>query len=200
MLLSNRKFCFWCKNLSLFGKSNKLIQAFKCILGRYFGTQLEKEFKESVQKCGRHSSMVLSAPTILRPRVRISSSPSMLFFNLYWNCIEKRTKINKKEAGIGPFLRVGSTATVCNSHYVKNYFLKTLKFFNCSLRYISNCNWWKVFFKYPVIADMFFLNGPTPASFFIYFRLFKHTLQFLQQINVKNVHPVHNAGIWTHNL
>ena len=29
----------------------------------------------------------------------------------------------------------------------------------------------------------FFKNGPTPAS--IYFRLFKHTLQFLQQINVK---------------
>ena len=33
-----------------------------------------------------------------------------------------------------------------------------------------------------------------------YFRLFKQTLQFLQQINVKNVHPVHDAGIRTHNL
>ena len=28
---------------------------------------------------GRHSSMVLSAPTILGPRVRIPSTPSMLF-------------------------------------------------------------------------------------------------------------------------
>ena len=28
---------------------------------------------------GRHSSMVLSAPTILRPRVQIPSTPSMLF-------------------------------------------------------------------------------------------------------------------------
>ena len=27
------------------------------------------------------------------------------FFNLYWNCDEKRTKINKKEAGIGPFFK-----------------------------------------------------------------------------------------------
>ena len=52
---------------------------------------------------GHHSSVVLSVPTILRPRVRIPSTPSMLFFNLYrWNCIwnEKRTKINKKRPGL----------------------------------------------------------------------------------------------------
>ena len=30
--------------------------------------------------------------------------------------------------------------------------------------------------------------------------LFKQTKQFLQQINVKNVHPVTGAGIRTHNL
>ena len=36
--------------------------------------------------------------------------------------------------------------------------------------------------------------------FFIYFHLFKQTLQFLQQINVKNVHPVYRAGVQTHNL
>ena len=35
---------------------------------------------------------------------------------------------------------------------------------------------------------------------FIYFRLFKQTLQFLQQINVKNVNPANSAGIQTHNL
>ena len=47
----------------------------------------------------------------------------------------------------------------------------------------------------------FFLNGPTPASFSFIFGLFKQTLlQFLQQINVKNVHPVSGAGIRTHNL
>ena len=32
-----------------------------------------------------------------------------------------------------------------------------------------------------------FLNGPTPASFSFVFGLFKQTIQFLQQINVKNV-------------
>ena len=39
-----------------------------------------------------------------------------------------------------------------------------------------------------------------PGLFFIYFYLSKYTLQFLQQINVKNVHPVNGAGIQTHNL
>ena len=35
----------------------------------------------------------------------------------------------------------------------------------------------------------------------IYFHLFlKKTLQFLQQINVKNIHPVYGAGIQTHDL
>ena len=43
-------------------------------------------------------------------------------------------------------------------------------------------------------------NGPTPASFSYIFSVFKQTLQFLQQINVKNVHPLYSAGIQTHNL
>ena len=36
-----------------------------------------------------------------------------------------------------------------------------------------------------------------PDLFFIYFCLFKQTIQFLQQINVKkcHVHPVYGAGI-----
>ena len=36
------------------------------------------------------------------------------------------------------------------------------------------------------------------ANFFVYFRLFELTLQFLQQMYVKNVRPVYGAGIWTH--
>ena len=48
---------------------------------------------------------------------------------------------------------------------------------------------------------MFLKNGPYLASFSIIFGLFKQTsLQFLQQINVKIVHPVYGAGIRTHNL
>ena len=36
--------------------------------------------------------------------------------------------------------------------------------------------------------------------FFIYFRFFKQTSQILQQIKVKNVHPVCGAGIRTKDL
>ena len=39
-----------------------------------------------------------------------------------------------------------------------------------------------------------------PGLFLVYFRLFKQTLEFLQQINVKNVHPVYGAGIQNHDL
>ena len=35
---------------------------------------------------------------------------------------------------------------------------------------------------------------------FIYFRLFKQTIEFLQQLNVKNGRPVYGAGIQTHDL
>ena len=39
----------------------------------------------------------------------------------------------------------------------------------------------------------FFKNGPTLASFSFIFGLFKQTIIFLQQINVKNVHPEYSA-------
>ena len=43
-----------------------------------------------------------------------------------------------------------------------------------------------------------FLNGH-PSLFSVYFCLSKQSLQLLQQLYVKNVHPVNNAGIQTHN-
>ena len=39
-----------------------------------------------------------------------------------------------------------------------------------------------------------------PRPLFVYFLLVKPTLQFLQQIHVKYVHPVYVTGIRTHNL
>ena len=41
------------------------------------------------------------------------------------------------------------------------------------------------FFEETQVNLFVFLNWAKPGLFFIYFRLFKHTLQFLQQINVK---------------
>ena len=49
-----------------------------------------------------------------------------------------------------------------------------------------------------VYSKVMFKNGPSPDCFFVYFRLFEQTLQFLQQIHVKNVYPGYGAGIWTH--
>ena len=45
-----------------------------------------------------------------------------------------------------------------------------------------------------------FFKRANPRLFLIYFRLFKHITQFLQKINVKNVHPVYGVGIWTHDI
>ena len=42
---------------------------------------------------------------------------------------------------------------------------------------------------------LIFFKCEISGLFFVYFRLFKPTLKFLQQINVKNVHPVYDAGI-----
>ena len=48
---------------------------------------------------GRHSSVVSSAPTILRPRVRIPSFFQFVLLKLWWEKDENKQKV----AGIGPF-------------------------------------------------------------------------------------------------
>ena len=51
------------------------------------------------------------------------------------------------------------------------------------------------------LCFFFFLEKmDQPRPLFVFFGLFKQTIDFLQQINVKNVHPVYGAGIRTHNL
>ena len=40
-----------------------------------------------------------------------------------------------------------------------------------------------------------FKKWAIPGLFFVYFRLFKQTLIFLQQMNMKNVRPAYGAGI-----
>ena len=49
-------------------------------------------------------------------------------------------------------------------------------------------------------AILFWKKWANPGLFSSISGLYKQTIQFLQQINVKNVHPVNGAGIWTHNL
>ena len=60
---------------------------------------------------GRHSSMVLSAPTILWPQVRIRSTPSILcsIFIVEIKTLSDnwdKDENNEKEAGIGPYWKM----------------------------------------------------------------------------------------------
>ena len=54
---------------------------------------------------GCHSSVVSSAPTILRPQVRIPSTPSMLYSICIEIVMRKKNENKQKEAGIGPFFK-----------------------------------------------------------------------------------------------
>ena len=56
------------------------------------------------------------------------------------------------------------------------------------------------FLEFFVPSIYSFKNGPSSASFWFIFGLFKQTIQNLQQINVKNVDPGSRAGIRTHDL
>ena len=65
-------------------------------------------------KCHRgclHSSVDLSAPTILLPQIRVPSTPSTLFsfivFVQYLSCEKNENK--QKEAGFGPFKKINVT-------------------------------------------------------------------------------------------
>ena len=64
-----------------------------------------KGFSTCYKSGSRHSSVDLSAPTILLPRVRIPSTPTTLFsfivFVLYLSFENNENK--QKEAGFGPF-------------------------------------------------------------------------------------------------
>ena len=66
-----------------------------------------KRWKNDLPDCKSKlsSSVVLSAPTILWPRVRIPSTPSMLFSICIEIVMRKRTKIKKKRPGLAHFLK-----------------------------------------------------------------------------------------------
>ena len=58
----------------------------------------------------------------------------------------------------------------------------------------------QIFLKVANSVASFEKNGPTPASFSFIFGLFKQAIQFLQQINVKNVNLAYGTGIPTHDF
>ena len=89
--------------------SDKITFTFQFLLSTKSVWTEMKKVKNIGQGC-RHSSVDSSVPSILPPRVRVPSTPSMLFqlilFKLYichlnWNV--KRTKIYKKRPGLAHF-------------------------------------------------------------------------------------------------
>ena len=75
------------------------------------------------------------------------------------------------------------------------------KRFNCldPIDVLQTCAYSKV--QQPnCFTYVFFKKMGHPRPHFHLFLSFQTTLQLLQQINVKNVHPVYNAGIQTHDL
>ena len=65
---------------------------------------LQSAFSCHLLECfkGSHSSVDLSAPTILRSWVRIPSTPHLRLWCI-WHWVEKRTKIKKKRPGLAHF-------------------------------------------------------------------------------------------------
>ena len=55
---------------------------------------------------GHHSSVVLSAPTILRPRVQIPSTPSMLFQFVLLKLYRENNENKQKEAGMAHLKKI----------------------------------------------------------------------------------------------
>ena len=67
--------------------------------------KLNTRIKREIFLGGRHSSVVSSVPTILRPRVRIPSTPSTLFQFVLLKLYRENNENKQKEAGIDPFLK-----------------------------------------------------------------------------------------------
>ena len=57
-------------------------------------------------------------------------------------------------------------------------------------------DWHRIDFE----RKLLFKKWSIPGLFFMYFRLFKRTFQFVRQMYLKTVHPVYGTRIPTHNL
>ena len=86
-----------------------------------------------VFKIIHQSSVDLSAPTILRPWVR-PPEQTISNLNLYLNCDEKRTKINKKSPGLTQINKVFRKIRLTNA---KLLFKQTLEQENGAFKYYN---------------------------------------------------------------
>ena len=83
------------------------VRSFNCskspFIALVVGTPKKLLNRNKAKKLARHISVVLSAPTFLRPRVWIPSTPSTLFSFFIIEIVMWKGWKKQKEAGIGPF-------------------------------------------------------------------------------------------------
>ena len=84
----------------------------------------------------------------------------LCFFNLYWNCNEKRTKINKKRLILAHFYKKKYLVYACLSNHPFCFIL-------------SNPVWW----CRDISGDIFYKHWPTQDNISFIFGLFRNVLQ-----------------------
>ena len=128
--------------------------------------------------------------------VRIQLSAIILFILIIclWSTVYWKDENKEKEAGIGPFFLKKKHLFLLprNDIAVSNY-ASSMKWNKTS--HVTSFNLKDFVLRFNVV----FLNGPNPASFYL-FSSFQTHITILQQINVKNVHTVYSAGIQTHDI
>ena len=106
--------------IQIYQSAHRYFRASRCIddIRNYLYT--DNTYKHPQYQGCRHSSVDSSAPSILPPWVRVPSTPSMLFFNVYssnfifvnWIRMRKEWKC-KKRPGLAHFLKWRSIVNVC---------------------------------------------------------------------------------------
>ena len=114
-------------------------------------------------------------------------------------CLLKRLKINKMSLGLAHFLKkVRKICSVWNQKPIllfnaSGFFAELIHTFLCEVASKLLSKWHlnklrnhvgSMDFKRQFVKCFFLKKWANPGLFFIYFRIFKHTLQILQQIGV----------------
>ena len=113
---------------------------------------------------------------------------------------------------LGNFVKVSKSFIFLVKSFLYNFYRHLATFFwsHCYLRNdafifsphkchseIAHKKWTKNVIS--SLGSSSFFKRAIPSLFFVYFCLFEQLLQFWQQINVKNVHPVYGVEIRTYN-
>ena len=170
---------------------------------------LNKNQKPRSSGCGKQCDQIGRFLTVLAHKFSIKSCPnSSRLFGPVWKIIVKETK--KLWTLLGKFRKIWATLILKYGHteLARDSKSRGHELKSCKRWTVVVLNWSVWSPSAPTIrvwiplksTVAFFQIFFTPASFLFIFSPFIQTSQFLQQINVKNVHPAYGTELWTHNL